>query len=138
MFSQSIRLAKSVHPTTPASLPDALGIFRSRLCSLASLPRSISTSAVEMIRINAHDLLLLLAYLSLYHGSPLSRRTTPPLVSVYLLAVSISDTLAPIPNDILSHILYDWFVLAPYHQYTNSGYSEFIPGHRPGHSSHLK
>jgi hypothetical protein len=72
---------------------------------------------------------------SLSHGSRLSRRISLPLASGYLLAVSISDTLVPIPNDILFHILYDSFALAPRLQYTNSGNYEFIPDHRSGHSS---
>ena len=138
MFAQSIRLAKSSRPTTPALLQDALDIFHSQICSLAFLLHSISTSVVETIQTDAHDLLLFLTYLSLSHGSRLSRRIPLPLASGYLLVVSISDTLAPIPNDILFHILYDWFALAPCLQYTNSGYGEFIPDHRSGHSSHLK
>jgi hypothetical protein len=44
----------------------------------------------------------------------------------------------PIPNDILFRILYDWFALAPYLQYTNSSLGKFIPDLWSGHSSHLK
>ena len=139
MFAQSIRLAKSVRPITPVSLRDALEILRLLICFLASLPLLISTSAVEKTQTDAHGLLLFLMYLSLSHGSRLSRRITLPLASGYLHAVPISDTLAPIPYDILFHILYDWFALFPFYQYTNSiSPAEFIPDHRSGHPSLLK
>ncbi len=136
MSLRSILLAKSAHPITLVSLRDALEILHSLLCFLASLLRLISTFAVEMTRTSAHDLRLFLAHLSQFHDSLLSRRIALPLSRGHHHAISISDTLAPIPNDILSHILYDWFALAPSHQYTNSiSLGEFISDHRSGHSS---
>jgi hypothetical protein len=139
MFVQSIRLAKSVRPITPVSLRDALEILRLLIYFLSSLLRSISTSVVEMIQTSAHGLRQFLAYLSRFHDSLLSHRIALLLSYVHHLVISISDILAPIPNDILSHILYDWFALAPFHQYTNSiSPGEFISDHRSGHSSQFQ
>ena len=108
MFAQSIRLAKIAHPITPVSLQDALEILDLLRCSLASRLHLISTSAVEMTQTDAHDLLRFLAYLSRSHDSLLSRGIVLPLSFGCLPLVSTFDTLAPIPNGISFHILYDW------------------------------
>ena len=118
--AQSIQLAKNALPTTLASLQHALEISHLLLCSLASLPRLILTSSVEMIQTSAHDLPRFLTYRSLFLDSLLSRRIAPQLSCAHHHARPISDTLVPIPNDILSRILYGWFALAPSFQYSNS------------------
>ena len=139
MFAQNILFAKSAHPITLSSPRDVLEILRSLIYFSTSLPLWISTSAAEKTQTDAHDLLPLPTCLSLYHGSLLSHETTLPLAFEYHHVVSISDTLVTILNDILSHILYDWFALVPYFQYTNSSsIGEFIPDHRSAHSSLLK
>ena len=136
MSVQSIQLAKSAHPITLVSLRDVLERLHSLWYFSTFLLHWISTFGVEMIRTNAHDLWRPPAYLSQFHDSRLSRRIILLLSCGHLLARAISDTLVPIPNDISFRILYDWFALVPFHQYTNSLSSgEFISDHRSEHSS---
>jgi hypothetical protein len=106
------------------------------LCSLASLLRLISTFSVEMIQTSARDLRLFLTHQSLFHDSMQSRGTAHPLSYAHHLARSIYVTLVPIPNDISSHIPYDWFAFSSIASvYQSSSSCEFIPDHRSGHSS---